>query len=320
MTDSSQRTRGPGSLADMVEAVEAPRFSQVFGPVTCAKVGVLALLFLGLNFWQFQIIYNKCRHDANWSHGFLIPLFSLYLLYIRWDELAAARRRVCRWGLMLLLLSIVAMVLSFVKTFWLCHLAMIPMFLGLVLYLGGPGVLRVTWLPIVYLVLAIPIPDILYGDIALPLQNFAASATGVILQMFGVKMSVTASHLTITSISGEQYPLGVVEACSGVRSLMAFVALSVAMAYIDDRPTWQRVILVVSSLPITILCNVIRVATTSTMYVIDKPELGQDFMHTFMGLALLVPALLMLMGLSWLLRNLFVSTEEDRSGAAEGNT
>lgn len=304
----------------MVEAVEAPRFSQVFGPVACAKVAVLALLFVGLNFWQFQIIYNKCQHDANWSHGFLIPLFSLYLLYIRWDELAAARRRFCRWGLMLLLLSIVAMVLSFVKTFWLCHLAMIPMLLGLVLYLGGPGMLRVTWLPIVYLVLAIPIPDVLYSEIALPLQNFAASATGVILQLFGVKMSVTASHLTITSMSGKQYPLGVVEACSGVRSLIAFVALSVAMAYIDDRPAWQRVVLVVSSLPITILCNVIRVATTSTMYVLDKPELGQDFMHTFMGLALLVPALLMLMGLSWLLRNLFVSTEEGHSGAAEGNT
>ena len=318
MTENTQQIdRGPrrsgGALADMVSRDESRRFGQVFPQGTCAKVGVLAILFCGLNFWQFGKLAGLWQHDANWSHGFLIPLFSLYLLYVRWDELTTAKRKVCLWGLPILLGGIAVMVVSVhpISNLWLAQLSMIPMLLGLVLYLAGAQILRVAWLPIVYLALAMPIPDILYQDIALPLQNLAAWGTTGILQLFGVEIETTASNLTIKSISGKEYPLLVVEACSGVRSLMAFVALSVAMAYIDDRPTWQRVVLVASSLPITVFCNIIRVAVTSTMFVIDRPELGKDFMHTFVGMALLVPALLMLLGLGWLLRNLFVEHEEE---------
>ena len=171
--------------------------------------------------------------------------------------------------------------------------------------------MKITWVPIVYLVLAIPIPDILYQNIAYPLQELAAQSTTLILQLCNVSIDVNASSLNITSISGKVHPLQVVEACSGVRSLMAFVALSAAMAYIDDRPVWQRVVLILSSFPITMLCNILRVTATSTMFVIDKPELGKDFMHTFMGMALLVPALLMLLGLSWMMNHLFVEEDDD---------
>ena len=303
----------------MVAVSESHPVNQAFSRSTCIKAAVIAFLFCGLNFWQFKRLVAGWRVDPNWSHGFLIPLFSVYLIYTRWDQLIAARRRIFLWGLPICVLSLFTLVFSYfpLGVSWFCQLSMIPLLLGIVLYLAGPAVLRITWVPIVYLVLAIPIPDILYQNIAYPLQEFAAQSTTVILKLCGVQIDVSASSLSITSLSGRVHPLQVVEACSGVRSLMAFVALSVAMAYIDDRPVWQRLVLIASSLPITVLCNVLRVTTTSTMFVIDQPELGKDFMHTFMGMALLVPALLMLLGLSWLMNHLFVENDDDGNDEAE---
>ena len=306
-------------MVDMVGVPESRLVDRAFSRSVWIKVAVIAFLFCGLNFWQFKRLVAGWRIDPNWSHGFLIPLFSAYLIYTRWDQLVAARRRVCIWGLPILLLSLSVLIFSYFRlgTYWFCQLSMILLLLGIVLYLSGPAVLKITWVPIVYLVLAIPIPDILYQNIAYPLQELAAHSTTFLLRLCGVMIDVSASSLRITSISGQVHPLQVVEACSGVRSLMAFVALSTAMAYIDDRPIWQRLVLIASSLPITMLCNILRVTATSTMFVIDQPELGKDFMHTFMGMMLLIPALLMLLGLSWLMNHLFVENDDDGDDKAE---
>ena len=309
-------------MIDMIDVSETRSVDQAFSRSAYIKVAIIAFLFCSLNFWQFKRLYAGWLIDANWSHGFLIPLFSAYLIYTRWDQLTAARRRVCIWGLPIMLASLIVLIYSFypLETYWFCQLSMIPLLLGIVLYLSGPAVLKITWVPIVYLMLAIPIPDILYRDIAYPLQELAASSTTILLKLCGVTINVEGSSLSIVSLSDNEYPLQVVEACSGVRSLMAFVALSVAMAYIDDRPVWQRLVLIFSSLPITVLCNILRVTATSTMFVIDQPELGKDFMHTFMGMALLVPALLMLLGLSWLLNHLFVEHDDEDNQAEDVET
>ena len=120
-----------------------------------------------------------------------------------------------------------------------------------------------------------------------------------------------ASTLHVTSWSGEVHPLRVAEACSGVRSLMAYLALGMAWAYLENRPVWQRVILVLCAVPIAIVTNVLRVTITSTMYVLDMPELGSKFMHEFTGMLMLLPALLLFWALSKLLQGLFVEVEED---------
>ena len=177
--------------------------------------------------------------------------------------------------------------------------------------------IRITWLPIMYLVFAMKIPEMLYTSISVPLQELAAICSVIFLKVFGVTIDVSASALTIISISGQKHGLTVAETCSGVRSLMAYLALGVAWAYLEQRPIWQRVLLVLLAGPIAILCNVIRVAITCSMYVIDKPELGRDFMHTFTGILMLGPAVLMFWGLSKLLQNLFVEVDEQESVQAD---
>jgi exosortase len=233
------------------------------------------------------------------------------LLYNRRRELSAAPRRACLWGLPLMILALAAQIVSFypISNLWLCQLCMVAVLFFLVLYLAGPSVLRLTWLPILYLGLAMPIPGYLYAKVSVPLQEVAALGSALILRLFGVEIEVTHSHLKILTQSQIWRDLTVAEACSGVRSLMAYVALGVAWAYLEERPLWQRVVLVAAIVPVAILCNVIRVAITCATYVFDRPELGQKFMHSFTGMVMLIPAVLMFLALSWLLKSLFVDVE-----------
>lgn len=327
MSDTSQQVEsGPtptsgSSLADMIVPVDAARQGWSLSAATWVKMAILAALFVAMNYWQFQILVRKWRHDPDWSHGFLIPLFSLYVLYSRRDELLSAPRRINLWGLAIMIVGVLLTVYSFgvLGNDWTFQLSMILVLFGMVLYLAGWRVMRVAWVPIVYLALAMPIPQILYGQIAVPLQGLAATSSGFLLRLFGVEISVTVLNLRITSISGEVYGLTVAEACSGVRSLMAFVALSVAMAYVEDRPNWQRLVLVLAGVPIAVVCNILRVTLTSAMYVHDRPELGTDFMHEFMGIVLLIPALLLLVLLSRLMRSVYIE-EDVEDGADEADT
>jgi len=154
-------------------------------------------------------------------------------------------------------------------------------------------------------------PDNLYQRISLPLQNFAAKMSAMILSGCGVTIKVTSSHLDIVSTSGKMQSLTVAEACSGVRSLMAFVALGVAMAFVEERPFWQRAVIILAGIPIAIFVNVLRVTATASMFYFDKPELGRDFMHHVMGMVLLIPALLLLFLLSVLLHKMYIEEDED---------
>ncbi len=319
MTDSEQHVNTGESpkAASLVDLVGRPRFAaqpESFPVSALIKIGVIAVLFAGMNWWQFKDLIMKWR-DPNWSHGFIIPLFSLYLLYARRDELFAARRRVCVWALLLVILSIIFIILSYypIRTYWLAQLSMVALLCSLVWYLAGGEVVRLTWLPIWFLALAMPIPNMLYERIAYPLQNLAAAVSTAVLRMAGVSIEVVASRLKIMSLGGVAHELTVAEACSGVRSLMAYLALGVAWAYLENRPIWQRVILVISAVPIAILCNVIRVTGTCSMYVFDKPEWGQGFMHEFAGLVMLGPAVVMFWGLGKLLQGLFVEEEDDEA-------
>jgi exosortase len=315
-----------GSLAEMVAETAAPTFLQSFPLETCARIAVLAGVLVWMNFWQLRIVVRTWRTDDNWSHGFLIPLFSIYFLYSRREELLSAPRRVCAWGLWLMLLGIlVSLGGVYLKQAyrsglfdWFSRTGIIPMVMGLVLYLAGPRVLRVAWLPVAFLIFAMPLPPDTYSRIALPLQNLAAAASAAILKLCGVDIIVKASELTLRSVSGVQRELTVAEACSGVRMLVAFMALGVAMAYLDDKPIWQRVTLVLMGVPIAVASNVLRVIITSTAYVMDEPEFGKDFMHSFTGMLMLVPALLMLWGLGWILQHLFVADDQDEDEDENG--
>jgi len=322
---AAEQTGGPAGRTEQAprDALQPPAAPAARRRAAIAKGLVLAALLLAVNWWQLPLLVSKWLHDDNWTHGFVIPLFSLYLIYSRWGELRSAPRRVCPWGLAILVFAILLSIVAYwpIRTHWLAHAGMLLMVFGLVLYLAGPRVIRATWLPILFPIFAMPLPERLYAQIAVPLQELAARATAGLLRLFAVGIEIKASSLRVLGRSGEWHSLTVAEACSGMRALMAFVALGVAMAWLEDRPLWQRLVMIVLAVPIAVASNCIRVALTCAMYAIDRPDLGQDFIHSFMGMVLLVPAFFMFLLVGWVLRKLLVDVpEEPPPRAAEGRT
>lgn len=307
---------GPRRLSAVLDATATPLEVVPASErgVVVARVALLAALFVGLHYEQILLQVRAWLEEPNWGHGFLIPVFSLYLLYARRQELAIAPRRTCWLGLVIMVALLVfelAAVLM-VKNNWLWGLGMVGMLFGLVLFTAGPAVMRLAWLPILFLTLAVPLPDSVYTRIAYPLQELAAAGAVGILKIFGVDIHRSASNLSLVSRGLVQRDLTVAEACAGMRLLMAFFALGVATAYLQSRPVWQRVVLVAAGVPIAVLCNVFRVAITCTMHYVDRPEWGEGFLHSFTGMLMLIPAFGMLYGLAWLLRRLVI--EEDEPG------
>ncbi len=308
-------------LSEMVSpAIDAPAVTA--DRTAWIKMVILAALFVWLTGWHYKSIVLHWLQDTNWTHGFIIPLFSIYLIYQRRDEIFSAPRTSNPIGLAVMFFGILALFLiyAWLRNSYGSRLAMPVILLGMVWYLGGTRLMVLLWLPIFYIVFAIPMPDMLYQMISVPLQQLAAQASAAALSLVGVQIEVTASTLTVVGQSGKIYPLTVAEACSGVRSLMAFAALGVALAYITDKPLWHRVVMVLFILPVAVFCNLIRVTITSAMYAIDKPELGKDFMHTFLGVLMLIPAAILFLLISWTLSALFVEEDDepDPAGSAAG--
>lgn len=302
-------SNSPTRIGAVAAHPRASSWGQIVSPTARLQMVILALLLL-LAYRRpiTDLIVHKWWHDPNWSHGWLVPLFSLYFLSILKPRLAVTPVRPSWAGLVLVLgaLAIYFWFLLMLPMGYPQSLSIIPAILGLTLLMGGWAVLRLVWFPICYLVLAIPLPDGLYFNLTFPLRKLASEVSSVLLSILpGVHTEV--SGVVIDFIyKGSPGTLNVEEACSGMRLIMAFVALGTAMAYLGDRPNWQRVLMVLGCIPIAIFCNVIRVTTTGCLYIFDLRSWASGTPHELLGLAMLPIAFGLFALLGYVLKNLFI--------------
>lgn len=310
-SDNLGRPQTSGSLADLVTVSEEPSAQPLLRPDNWAVIGLLGVVFVAAHYWQWVNLVPVWLHSEDWQHGLVIPFISVYLVWANRARLRAATPRLCMGGLPIMVLGVLMETLGSYpgKPFIAC-LGMVTLVFGLVLYLAGPQVIRVVWLPILFWSLAMPWPALVYNDVAFWLQNLAASGTGATLGNW-FHINVAFSQLDFLSRSGHACSLEVSGQCSGIHSLMAYVALGVAMAYLEDRPLWQRITLLACVIPVAILTNILRVIITTLMYYFDRPEMGQKFMHTLTGLLMIIPTFLILWMISGFLKRLFVEVEEE---------
>jgi exosortase len=283
------------------------------GLTTYIKIAVIAAALFLLFKTEIMSMVATWNDDSSWSHGFLIPLFCLYFLSQRKKEILNTEASPTYFGLAALLGCIV-LYYAAVKMFGFGYprqLMMIPTVMAIILFLGGWRMATYTWLPVFYMVFAVPLPDRLYSKLTIPMRIFAAKAGGFLLNLVsGLEATVNGVVIDVV-YRGKQLepPLDVAEACSGMRLLLAFFALGVAMAYLHYRPWWQRVVLLLSTLPIAILCNIVRVTVTGLIYVMGDPEYAQGFYHDMLGLAMLPLAFGLYGLLAWFMSSLFVEEE-----------
>lgn len=178
---------------------------------------------------------------------------------------------------------------------------------GIVLTMCGWKVMKIAWFPIAFLVCALPWPGLVYSKLATPLQNLAAMVAVFVLQLTGV--DAIQSGTKIIMDFGPTKPsrmLNVAEACAGLRSLMTFITLGAAIAFLSNRPLWQKFLITAFAIPIAVLCNVMRVSGQGIIDSMGYHEFAEGFAHQFVGLVMLIPAIFMLLGVAWVVDHLFV--------------
>ncbi len=284
-------------------------------PVNTLAIGLLTagIVFL---FWQW--FQNQSLHSwgsPDWSHAYLVPLISAYLLWQSRAEFERAERSTFWPGLIPLLLS--AWCYVFFTVGVPNHLgqglSLILCVFGVSLLLLGPAAMRTLFLPIAYLGFAITLPDRVMIQLTFPLQLFAAEGGYVVLRMLGVQADLSGNIINITNPTTlKTSPLSVAEACSGMRMLIAFVALGAAVALVATRMWWKRIALLMLAIPVALLLNVVRVATLGVLTLWDG-ELSQGEAHTFIGTLLLIPGFFLYMAVVWALHK---AVPETRGAAA----
>jgi len=279
----------------------------VHGYVKMAIVGgLLWYLFRG----EIQSVVSKWA-DPSWSHGFLIPLFSLYLLNQNREKILNTRVKPNYLGLVLMVVVILLHIVNKVSPAGYAYFGRIAVIGALgsaVLFLGGWAIVRYAWLPVFFLVFAVPLPERYYFQATLPLRLLAANVAATLLGLVnGLETAVNGVVVSVVYKGQALKPdLDVAEACSGMRLLMAFLALGVAMAYIHYRPIWQRLVLLASTIPIAILCNIVRVTVTGFIFVFIGTQYTQGVYHDMLGLAMLPLAFGLYGLLAWFMAALFV--------------
>jgi exosortase len=309
------------------------------GLSACLRILLVAELLCLLYRHELGRLIHQWMSDPNWSHGFIIPLFSLYLLNRRKAQILALQRvsdplgeliegrrpaslqsgqtRPNYVGLLLLIGILVFYVFNVVSPSGYAYfrpLSVVLSIAAVVLFLGGWPLLVHAWLPIAFLLLAVPLPRRYFVAMTLPMRQIAAAiATGVLNLIGGFEATSSGVVIDIFYKGRQVEPsLNVEEACSGMRLLMAFVALGVVMAYLHERPLWQRLVLLVSTIPIAVLCNVIRVTATGLISVLIGPTYAQGVYHDLLGLAMLPLAFALYGFLAWFMSSLLI--EEDPTG------
>ena len=266
-------------------------------------------------FWQF--FYNQIRHAINnpsdWGHTLLIPFMAGYLVYLNREKLAKVQFRIAWIGLLPVILGVAWYILCWVGPPAIRHHNLQGMgfglaLIGIVLLFFGFSAMRYLLFPIVYwLAFGIYISDRFMSIVTNKMQDIAAWGSYYLLNIIQISTERTGNVLIIIS-GGEEHPLNIAEACSGMRMLVAMMALGVFMAYVGLPYLWQRISVVILAVPVAIFVNILRVVTLGVMTLYNTDFAAGDF-HTFIGLVWLVPALIMFLGLMWVLQRMVLEGE-----------
>jgi exosortase len=258
-------------------------------------VVILALLYrsiirdLALQWWD----------DPNYSHGFLVPLFSGFLVWHQRAELRALTPRGTVLGLVVLVAGILELLLGDLGAEnFLMRSSLLVIIAGLVLFHFGPQILQAVAFPLGFLLFMIPLPATVFYAITFPLQSFAAAQAATILEWIGIPVLLDGNVIHLSQLS-----LGVTEACSGIRSLISLLAGAAAWAYLALPGGWMAVVFVASAIPVTIIANVARVVLTGIIGQHWGVEYASGFFHEFAGWGIYLFAFGCLFGIHALIRS-----------------
>jgi exosortase len=256
-------------------------------------------MLLALLYWKILLaLGTQWWEDPNYSHGFIVPIFSGYLVWRRREALARVVPAGTLAGVVVLVAGLACLLVGDLGAEnFLMRGSLIVVLCGLVLFHLGIETFRLIWFPLVYLIFMVPLPGVVFYAITFPLQQLAAQQAAGALELLGVPVLLDGNVIQLSQIT-----LGVTEACSGIRSLISLLAGAVAWAYLFLPLGWSTIFFVAATLPITVLANAARVILTGLIGQYLGVEYASGFFHEFAGLAIYASAFAGLLGTYSLIR------------------
>jgi exosortase D (VPLPA-CTERM-specific) len=224
-------------------------------------------------------LVHSWSYDDNYSHGYLIVPIALYLAWERRRMFMAAPARPTGWGLLVIAGSLLVLATGVLGVeLFLTRLSLIGTIAGIVLFFFGWARLRVMTFPIGFLLLMIPLPAIFFNQISFPLQLVASQFGEMLVRAAGLAVTRDGNVIVLENIT-----LQVAEACSGIRSLVSLLTLGVVFANVADSRAWMRIAIAVSTIPIAIVSNGLRIAGTAVASHYYGAAAADGFFHEFSG-------------------------------------
>jgi len=238
-------------------------------------------------------------NNPDYSHGFLIPFAIAYLLWQKRDIYRRLPAISSWWGLVIVVSSQVIFLLGFLGSeFFLQRFSMVLLVAGALVFAAGWQFLKESVFPLLLLVLTIPLPAIVFNELALPLQLVASSWAERFLRVCTVPVYREGNVLQLAT-----QMLNVTEACSGIRSLVSLITLALMVAYFTPLRWWMRTVFVLSAVPIALVANAFRVAGTGLLGQWFGPRAASGFFHLFSGWVVFLLAFGVLLGESALMQH-----------------
>jgi exosortase len=270
-------------MSSVVNVVPSDQKRDSFSWMTLAWFG--ALVFVCYAPVIIALVKNWGMDD-DMGHGYFVPAIAAYIAWQKKDVLLKLTPKANWWGLAIVFYGAFQLYLGTLGAeLFLSRTAIVITMIGIVLFLGGAKFLKELAFPLCLLFLMVPIPSVVYNQITFPLQIRASELAEMALNILGVPVFREGNILNLPS-----QPLNVVEACSGIRSLLTLTFLSLVYGYFFEKQTWIRVVLFFSTIPIAITANAARVTLTGLLSEI-KPEYAEGFFHEFSGWVIFMVAL-----------------------------
>lgn len=288
---------------DAPRSIDRPARTFPLSAIVAAVAIVASLVWSFLPNWLS--LYTTWRHDDNYSYGFLVVPISLW---IGWNRRAKFDRSWIKprfWALIPLVALLAIRYVFFERNeIWLETVLILPIVVSIVLLVGGRKLALWAWPSLLFLVFMFPLPTRVNGILSTRLQRIATVASCWTLQLLGKPVISEGNVIYMGSET-----LEVARACNGLSMLLTFIALIVAVSLLIERPLWQRFILLLSSIPIALVSNIIRIIVTALCYSVFGHAIVEKYAHDVAGW-LMMPLALVFVWIELALMDWLVIEEE----------
>lgn len=277
-----------------IQSVRVARSDAIRISILICLAVLVAVAAFRVGLWELVTRWSK---QEEYSHGFLIPIVVGWMLWARRDALLASIGQPSWVGPLLILLATFMLIIGEFSSFFLLpQLGFIIVLMGIILSFGGFSLLRVAFLPIAFLGFAIPLPYLIDAELSWRLQLISSELGVFFIRLFGVPVYLTGNVIDLGN-----YKLQVVEACSGLRYLYPLLSLGFLAAYFFQAPLWQRAVVLLSAIPITIVMNSFRIAVVGLLVNHWGTEQAEGLLHFFEGWVIFLACAAIMAGEIWVL-------------------